>query len=54
MCAVVTEDEVALALTEGDEVTTPPASEQDQLSSNGLPDAEIENDSLNYNMEETK
>lgn len=55
MCVtVVTEDEVALALTDGDEVTTPPFTEQNQLSSNGLPDAETENDPLNYNMEETK
>lgn len=52
--AVVTEDEVALALVEGEEVTTPPGSVQNQLSSNGLPDAETENDPLNYNMEETK
>ncbi|XP_078120781.1 cilia and flagella associated protein 410 [Sander vitreus] len=50
---VVTEDELALALMEGEEVTTPPGSVQNQLSTNGLPDAETENDSLNYNMEET-
>ncbi|XP_026170314.1 cilia and flagella associated protein 410 [Mastacembelus armatus] len=50
---VVTEDEIALALMEGEEVTTPPGSVQSQLSSNGLPDAETENDPLNYNMEET-
>ncbi|XP_076018509.1 cilia and flagella associated protein 410 [Genypterus blacodes] len=50
---VVTEDEVALALTDGDEVSTPPVTEQNQISSNGLPDAETENDPLNYNMEET-
>lgn len=54
MCAVVTEDEVALAFMEGEEVTTPPGSVQNQLSTNGLPDAETENDPLNYNMEETK
>lgn len=50
---VVTEEEIALALMEGDEVTTPPGSVQNQLSNNGLPDAETENDPLNYNMEET-
>ncbi len=52
--AVVTEDELALALVEGEEVTTPPGSLQNQLSINGLPDAETEHDPLNYNMEETK
>lgn len=51
---VVTEDEIASALTEGEEVTTPPRSLQNQISTNGLPDAETENDPLNYNMEETK
>ncbi|KAM3866082.1 cilia and flagella associated protein 410 [Diretmus argenteus] len=50
---VVTEEEVALALVEGDEITTPPATVQTQLSTNGLTDAETENDPLNYNMEET-
>lgn len=50
----VTEDELALALMEGKAVTTPPGSVQNQLSSNGLADAEMENDPLNYNMEETK
>uniref|UniRef100_A0A1A7XM36 Cilia- and flagella-associated protein 410 n=1 Tax=Iconisemion striatum TaxID=60296 RepID=A0A1A7XM36_9TELE len=50
---VVTEDEIALALMEGEEVSTPPGSVQNQLSNNGLPDAETENDALNYNMEET-
>lgn len=55
MCfQVVTEDEVTLALTEGEVVTTPPGSLQKQTSTNGLPDAETENDPLNYNMEETK
>lgn len=55
MCfQVVTEDEIALALTEGEVVTTPPGSLQKQISTNGLPDAETENDPLNYNMEETK
>lgn len=50
---VVTEDELALALMEGEEVTTPPGCLQNQLSTNGLPDAETEHDPLNYNMEET-
>lgn len=54
VCTVVTEDEMALALMEGDEVNTPPNTVQDQISTNGLPDAETENDPLNYNMEETK
>ncbi|KAM7401201.1 hypothetical protein PAMA_005409 [Pampus argenteus] len=50
---VVTEDEIALAVMEGEEVTTPPDTVQNQLSTNGHPDAETENDPLNYNMEET-
>ncbi|XP_039999939.1 cilia and flagella associated protein 410 [Xiphias gladius] len=50
---VVTEDELALAIMEGEVVTTPPGSVQNHLSTNGLPDAETENDPLNYNMEET-
>ncbi|XP_042284433.1 cilia and flagella associated protein 410 [Thunnus maccoyii] len=50
---VVTEDEIALALMEGEEVTTPPSTVQNQPSANGHPDAETENDPLNYNMEET-
>ncbi|XP_070700979.1 cilia and flagella associated protein 410 [Pempheris klunzingeri] len=50
---VVTEDEMALALVEGEEVSTPPGSLQSQLSTNGHPDAETENDPLNYSMEET-
>lgn len=54
MGAVVTEDEVALALMEGEEVSPPPDGLQTQLSNNGLTDAETENDALNYNMEETK
>ncbi|XP_013864435.1 cilia and flagella associated protein 410 [Austrofundulus limnaeus] len=49
----VTEDEVALALVQGEEVSTPPGGIQTQLSNNGLTDAESENDALNYNMEET-
>ncbi|XP_019965258.2 cilia and flagella associated protein 410 [Paralichthys olivaceus] len=50
---VVTEDEIALAMMDGDVVTTPPDSIQHPLSTNGLPEAETENDPLNYNMEET-
>ncbi|XP_053185761.1 cilia and flagella associated protein 410 [Scomber japonicus] len=50
---VVTEDEIAMAVMEGEEVTTPPGTVQNQLSTNGHPDAETENDPLNYNMEET-
>ncbi|XP_075338476.1 cilia and flagella associated protein 410 [Odontesthes bonariensis] len=50
---VVTEDETALGLMEGEEVSTPPGNTQNQLSNNGLLDAETENDPLNYNMEET-
>nr|XP_043897130.1 cilia and flagella associated protein 410 isoform X1 [Solea senegalensis] len=50
---VVTEDEIALAMMEGEVVTTPPVSVQTQLSTNGLPEAETENDPHNYNMEET-
>ncbi|AWP04533.1 putative protein C21orf2 isoform 4 [Scophthalmus maximus] len=50
---VVTEEEIALAMMEGDVVTTPPHSVRNQLSTNGLPEAETENDPLNYNMEET-
>lgn len=53
-CPVVTEDEVALALLNGEEVRTPPGSLPIQLSNNGHQDAETENDPLNYNMEETK
>lgn len=54
LCAVVTEDEIALALMEGEEVTTPPGGVPNQLFTNGLPETETENDPLNYNMEETK
>ncbi|XP_034039733.1 cilia- and flagella-associated protein 410 isoform X2 [Thalassophryne amazonica] len=49
----VTEDEVARAVLEGEEITTPSGDAQNQLSNNGLPDSEAENDPLNYNMEET-
>lgn len=50
---VVTEEEVARALTEGEEVTALPNSLPKQTSTNGIQDAEMENDPLNYNMEET-
>lgn len=51
---VVTEEELAMALVEGEEVTTPPESLKNQLSSNGLPDADTENDPQYYTMKETK
>ncbi|XP_020791768.1 cilia and flagella associated protein 410 [Boleophthalmus pectinirostris] len=50
---VVTEEEVALALTQGEEVTTPTDPVQNQLSTNGQPDTETENDPLEYSMDET-
>lgn len=52
--AVVTNEEVNLAVTEGDVVTTPPGTNQMQLPTNGLSEAEAGNDPGNYNMEETK
>ena len=51
---MVTEEELALSLVEGDEITTPPSTIQNQPSTNGQTDVETENDSLNYSMEETK
>uniref|UniRef100_A0A3P8VEL4 Cilia and flagella associated protein 410 n=1 Tax=Cynoglossus semilaevis TaxID=244447 RepID=A0A3P8VEL4_CYNSE len=51
--AVVTNEEVNLAVTEGDVVTTPPGTNQTQLPTNGLSEAEAGNDPGNYNMEET-
>lgn len=50
---VVTEEEVAIALTQGEEVTTPPEPVQNQPSTNGHRDTETENDPLKYNMDET-
>ncbi|KAM6948860.1 cilia and flagella associated protein 410 [Aplochiton taeniatus] len=50
---VVTEEELSLALVEGVEIITPPATAQIELSNNGLTDVETENDPLNYSMEET-
>lgn len=51
---VVTEEELSMALVEGEAVTTPPESLKNQLPSNGLPDADVENDPQYYNMKETK
>lgn len=51
---VVTEEEIAMALVEGEEVTTPPDSLKNLLPSNGLPDADTENDPQYYTMKETK
>lgn len=51
---VVTEEELAMALVDGEAVTTPPESLKNQLPSNGLPDADMENDPQYYNMKETK
>lgn len=50
---VVTEEEVALALTQGEEVTTPTEPLQKQPSTNGHADTEAENDPLEYSMDET-
>ncbi|CAL1580075.1 unnamed protein product [Knipowitschia caucasica] len=50
---VVTEDEVTLALTQGEEVSTPTELVLNQPSANGHPDTETENDPLEYNMDET-
>ncbi|KAG7273488.1 hypothetical protein CRUP_015864 [Coryphaenoides rupestris] len=50
---VVTEEELSLALAHGDDITTPPGTVQDQLSTNGMADLDTENDPLHYNMEET-
>lgn len=50
---VVTEEEVALALTQGEEVATPTQPVQNQPPTNGHADTETENDPLEYNMDET-
>uniref|UniRef100_A0A8C6UJH2 Cilia- and flagella-associated protein 410 n=1 Tax=Neogobius melanostomus TaxID=47308 RepID=A0A8C6UJH2_9GOBI len=50
---VVTEEEVALALTQGEEVTTPMEPAQNQPPTNGHADTETENDPLEYSMDET-
>uniref|UniRef100_H3CR47 Cilia- and flagella-associated protein 410 n=1 Tax=Tetraodon nigroviridis TaxID=99883 RepID=H3CR47_TETNG len=50
---VVTEEELAMALVEGEEVTTPPDSLKHQFPSNGLSDADTENDPQYYTMKET-
>ncbi|XP_066504198.1 cilia and flagella associated protein 410 [Hoplias malabaricus] len=49
---VVTEEELALAMEEGEELITPPGPAS-AGSSNGLTEADSENDPLNYSMEET-
>lgn len=51
---VVTEEELAVALVEGEKVATPPDSLKNQLPSNGLADADTENDPQYYTMKETK
>ncbi|XP_077414364.1 cilia and flagella associated protein 410 [Vanacampus margaritifer] len=50
---VVTEDEIALARLKGEEISAPLNTAQQQLSTNGLTDAEKENASLCHNTEET-
>ncbi|CAL8346743.1 unnamed protein product [Merluccius merluccius] len=50
---VVTEEEVSLALTHGEDITTPPGTVQDQLTTDEMADVDTENDPLSYNMEET-
>ncbi|XP_028836116.1 cilia and flagella associated protein 410 [Denticeps clupeoides] len=49
---VVTEEELALALQDGDEVLCPSGTASAN-STNGLTEADSENDPLNYSMEET-
>ncbi|KAI4885102.1 hypothetical protein NFI96_015743 [Prochilodus magdalenae] len=49
---VVTEEELALALEEGEDVITPPGPVS-ASSTNGLAEADSESDPLNYSMEET-
>ncbi|KAL0967028.1 hypothetical protein UPYG_G00303660 [Umbra pygmaea] len=60
---VVTEEELLLALEEGEEITTPPSTARNKLATNGQPEnlsstsglaeVESESDPLNYSMEET-
>lgn len=50
---VVTEEELAQALEEGEELGTPPGPASAE-STNGMTEADSENDPLNYSMEETK
>lgn len=52
-CLVVTEEELALALDEGEEGITPPGPAT-ASSTNGLTEADSEYDPLNCSMEETK
>ncbi|XP_062383993.1 cilia and flagella associated protein 410 [Sardina pilchardus] len=49
---VVTEEELAQALEEGEEIGTPPGPASAE-STNGMTEADSENDPLNYSMEET-
>ncbi|KAG1941751.1 cilia- and flagella-associated protein 410-like [Pimephales promelas] len=49
---LVTEEELAQALKEGEELVSPPGPAPTS-STNGLTEAESENDPLNYSMEET-
>lgn len=50
---VVTEEELAQALEDGEELRTPPGPAS-AGSTNGVTEADSENDPLNYSMEETK
>nr|XP_057924397.1 cilia and flagella associated protein 410 [Doryrhamphus excisus]XP_057924398.1 cilia and flagella associated protein 410 [Doryrhamphus excisus] len=52
---VVTEEEIALAHMVGEEIRTPTKAAQTQVSvsTNGLPDADKENNSLSHNVEDT-
>lgn len=51
--SVVTEEELAQALKEGEELVSP-SSPAPTSSTNGHTEADSENDPLNYSMEETK
>ncbi|XP_061151849.1 cilia and flagella associated protein 410 isoform X1 [Syngnathus typhle] len=50
---VVTENEIALAHLEGEKISAPPNAVHQQLSTNGLPDAEKEKISHSHDMKET-
>ncbi|XP_054624426.1 cilia and flagella associated protein 410 isoform X2 [Dunckerocampus dactyliophorus] len=50
---VVTEEEIALANLVGEDISTPINTARTQVSTNGLPDADKENDSLCHNAEDT-
>ncbi|XP_077391719.1 cilia and flagella associated protein 410 [Festucalex cinctus] len=49
----VTEDEIALARLKGEEISAPPNTAQQQLSTNGVTDAEKENVSLGHDTGQT-